>query len=804
MNRVESVTLLKDAAAKAIYGSKAANGVVVIETVRPDAGRMRVSYNGSLDVSVPDLTSYDLCNAAEKLEVELAAGYYAHSTILAEHFRRQAVYNAYHADILRGVETDWLSQPLRTEAGQKHALYLEGGDDSFRYGINLSYNNVKGVMNGSGRNTLSGGVSFSYRYKNVSFRNNLDITYNLGNNSPWGTFDQYVKLNPYLRPTDENGYLLKVLGTLPSSTTLIYNPMWNARINTKDFTEYMEVINNTYVEWFPVTDLRVNGRTSVTRKNNRSEIFHPASHTDFSTYTTTDMIARRGKYTQGNGYDNAVSADVNASYSLRWCDHLLFTNAGWFLNTSVARSTTIVAEGFPNDHLDDISFARDYAQDTRPVGTESTVRDLDVLGALNYAYADRYLLDLSYRASASSQFGSENRWGSFWSLGAGWNLHHEPFMANITAIQQLKLRASIGYTGSQGFSSYQSKSTYTYTVGDSYNGHIGAVLMGLENEHLRWQRKQDRNVGADIALFDRNLSLRVDYYASYTDALLTDVTVPSSMGFRSYRENLGEVENTGYELQANLRVWNDSKTRSFVNLYAAASHNENRIKKISNALAAFNEEYVKNTTNLNKPIVRYTEGQSMSAIWVMPSRGIDPATGQEIFVRPDGTITNTWRDTDLAVRGDTEPALKGNAGINADYHGFSLNIGMTWRFGGQVYNQTLIDKVENADKHYNVDRHVFADRWRQEGDVTLYKDVAISAATHATERFVEDMNEWVLSSVNLSYDFNEWAAVKHSGFSRLRLSFNMNDVARVSSVKMERGTAYPFARAFSFSLQAMF
>jgi hypothetical protein len=341
-------------------------------------------------------------------------------------------------------------------------------------------------------------------------------------------------------------------------------------------------------------------------------------------------------------------------------------------------------------------------------------------------------------------------------------------------------------------------------VGNSYNGNIGALLMGLENEHLRWQRKQDRNIGADIALFGRSLSLRVDYYASYTDALLTDITIPSSMGFRSYRENLGEVENTGYELQANVRAWGDPKNRGFVNLYAAASHNENRVRKISNALATLNEEYVKNTANLNKPVVRYTEGQSMSAIWVVPSLGIDPATGREIFVRPDGTVTYTWSDTDLAARGDTEPALKGNAGVNADYKGFSLNVGMTWRFGGQVYNQTLVDKVENTDKRYNVDRRVFSDRWRQPGDVTLYKDIADNSTTRATERFVEEVNEWVLSSVNVSYDFHELAAVKHPGCSRLRLSFNMNDVARVSSVKMERGTSYPFARAFSFSLQAMF
>jgi TonB-linked SusC/RagA family outer membrane protein len=800
MNRVESVTLLKDAAAKAIYGSKAANGVVVIETVRPEAGRMQVSYNGSLNLSIPDLTSYNLCNAAEKLELEVATGRYYSESVREYHYTRKELYNKHLNNVISGVDTDWKSKPSRTGAGQRHALSLTGGDEYFRYGINVSYNNVKGVMKGSDRNTLSGDFSFSYRYKALSIRNNLNVNYNLANNSPWGTFDQYVKMNPYLRYTDENGKILKIVGTIPFTFVTVYNPMWNATISTRDISEYTQVTNNTYVELLPVAGLRLTGRLGVTRNNNRNETFRPQSHTDFISTEYT----RRGRYTQGNGYSSSLSTDANASYSKRWSNHLFFVNAGWSLNSSVSRSMTVMAEGFPNDRMDDISFARQYVQGTRPSSSESTVRDLGVLGALNYSYADRYLFDASYRASASSQFGRENRWGSFWSIGIGWNLHHESFMKNVTFLQQLKLRASIGYTGSQNFNSYQSKSTYSYTMESAYNSHIGALLLGIENEQLKWQRKYDRNIGTDIALLHGVLSLRADYYSSYTSDLLTNVTVPSSTGFLSFKENLGETENKGYELQASIRVWSDQKNRNFVNLYFAASHNENRVRKISNSLNTFNKEQVKSVTNLVKPIVRYTEGQSMSTIWVVPSKGIDPATGKEVFVRQDGTLTYTWSDLDLSACGDTEPTLKGNCGFNADYKGFSLNVGMTWRFGGQVYNQTLVDKVENADVNYNVDRRVFSERWRKPGDVTLYKSASSVGDTRATQRFVEDMNEWVLSSVNFSYDFDEFAAIKSTGIHRFHLSFNMNDVARISSVKMERGTAYPFAREFSFSLQAMF
>lgn len=807
MTRVESITLLKDAAAKAIYGSKAANGVVVIETQRPKAGKMQVTYTGTLNVSAPDLSSYNLTNAAEKLDVEKQGGLYIAPTAggvpyADRQYEYDEQYNRLLQDVRMGVNTDWLSRPVRTAIGQKHSLYVEGGSEYFRYGIDFSYNNAPGVMKGSERNTTAGAITLSYRYKNLLLRNNLDVSYNKGNNSPYGSFSDYAIMNPYFRATDEYGHITKIAGENIVLGSPVGNPLWNTTINTKNFSEYTQVVNNFYAEWSLLQGLKLTGRASITRKELGDQAFYPASHTMFLNYTSDDLVGRKGRYTKGDGYNNNLYVDLNANYSKTIGEHFLFVNAGWSMSDASSEYTAVTAEGFPNDYLDDIIFARQYMENSRPSGSESTTRDLSLLSFLNYSYADRFLLDASFRMNASSQFGSDSRWGGFWSTGLGWNLHKEPFARNWKKVDMLKIRGSVGYTGSQNFNSYQSKSTFTYDPVDSYLGHYGAFLQGLSNEKLQWQRKYDQNIGFDLSMFDRSLTLRVDYYVSNTNDLLTDVTVPSSTGFTSYKENLGKVQNKGVEFRVGYRVWNDRRRGNFLSLYVAGTHNANKIRQISNSLATYNKEQTDEVTN--KPIVRYAEGQSMSAIWAVPSYGIDPASGRDIFVASDGSITHTWNADNLAVVGDTEPTMRGNAGFNFDYEGWSLNVSANWEFGGQIYNQTLVDKVENANFAYNVDRRVFSDRWRKPGDISAFKNISDRSTTRATQRFVEDQDEWILSSVNLSYDLNRLGFFRSTSISRLRVSFNMNDVTQVSSVRIERGTTYPFARTFSFSVQAMF
>ena len=198
INRIESMTILKDAAATALYGSRASNGVIVVTTVPPKPGELRIAYNFTAGAEFPDLSDYNLCNASEMLQVEKMAGLYdAPADNPAGQIQLDMEYNDLLNEVRRGVQTDWLAQPLRTGVGHRHSLYMEGGDERLRYGIDLLYNDVKGVMKGSDRQTFTGGFTLSYRYKDLLFRNQFSTSLNRADDSPYGAFSEYAAMNPY-------------------------------------------------------------------------------------------------------------------------------------------------------------------------------------------------------------------------------------------------------------------------------------------------------------------------------------------------------------------------------------------------------------------------------------------------------------------------------------------------------------------------------------------------------------------------------------------------------------------------------
>ena len=493
MNQVQSVTLLKDATAKAIYGSKAANGVVVVETIRPEKGKMKITYTGSLDIEAPDLSSYDLCNAEEKLRAEYLAGFYTSSTGSAtEQMNLDKRYTTVASAIAAGVDTYWLDKPLRVGVGQKHSLYLEGGDDYMLYGIDLSYNNVAGVMKGSNRNTLSGGITFSYKYKNLLFRNKFTIDDNKSNDSPYGSFSDYAYLNPYNRLHDEDGEMED------SWTGLVteYNYLKNGLINTRFEDRYTTFTENFYAEYQALQNLRLTARFGLTKKNSGSEDYYPAGHTNFVSYTG-DNLYKRGSYSTYSRKDNNLSLDLGAAYSISKLRHTLFLNAQYSMSRAKYDYYTVAVQGLANDNMDHISMGVEY-KNTKPTGSEGITRDMGFTGSLNYSFDDRYLLDVNYRLNGSSDFGTNNRWGHFYSFGLGWNLHKESFFSDIEWIERIKFRASTGYTGSQGFNSYDAIATLNYYQ-SAYQGELGSYLMGLANPDLAWQKKYDNNIGADLS-----------------------------------------------------------------------------------------------------------------------------------------------------------------------------------------------------------------------------------------------------------------------------------------------------------------
>ncbi len=802
MNQVESVTTLKDATAKAIYGSKAANGVIVIETKRPESGRLRVTYTGSMSLEVPDLTSYDLTNAAEKLEVERLAGLFTSDNPMRQ-IELEQTYTSKLREVLAGVETDWLAQPVRNGFGHKHSLYVEGGDKAMQYGVNLLYNRIGGVMKGSDRNTFSGGMTLAYRVKNFQFRDKLTIDHNVSHNSPYGKFSQYYQMNPYSRLYNANGNLERSYDYTNSTGegTNVANPLYNTTLNTIDKTGYTTITNDFYLEWFINEQWKATGRFGIVHKTATSDLFKPGNHTDFMSQTD---VFRKGSYEQSNGRSTDISADLGLQWSKQMAQHLVFVNAQLSMADNSYNTTYVKAEGFPNDFMDDIKFAVAYAKEGKPEGSEGISRNCGGLLSLNYSFDERYLFDANYRLMGSSEAGRDNRWGSFWSVGAGWNIHNEAFLKDATWLNRLKLRASYGFTGSQGFSSYDAMPTFVYYTDRSYSGSIGSYIKGLANTDLHWQEKYDTNIGLDISLFNSRLTGRFDYYVANTKGMVTNVSVPYTTGFTTYVANLGETENRGVEGYLNFRAYDGG--RDYLNVFVSAAHNKNKLKKISNSLRAWNESQdaamLENKTT--RPAVKYYEGCSMTAIWAVPSLGIDPQNGKEIFVKKDGSVTYDYDVNDQVVCGDTQPQWNGNFGLNGEIKGWGWNVTMNYRWGGQIYNETLVNKVENAPMQYNADRRVLTDRWQKPGDVALYKAITDLSTTYPTSRFVQDYTLFTLSSLTVYYDFRNCRFVKNSFLERLKLSAYTNDLFVISSVKTERGTDYPFARTFSLSAQVTF
>lgn len=820
MNRIRTITLLKDAAAKAVYGAKAGNGVVVIETLQPLRGKLRLSYSSNISVDAPDLTGYNLMNAKEKLQFEVERGMFeaAWDPNLATY--RESQYNQLYQDAyVKGVNTHWLSKPLQTGIGQRHSVMMEGGDDFLRYGATFYYNKLTGAMKGSNRVTMSGNTTLSYRYKNLLFRNTLDVSQNDANNSPYGSFSEYAELNAYWTPYDDNGNPKKMLGFYPNSLLpatgwdITYNPLYNASLNVINSSSYQQVIDNFYVEWNAAKNLRLKGSIGYTSQRNSADDFRPPGHTDFIGYTEENgLINYKGKWTKQSGISRTMESNIGADYNLYIRKHSFFSNVTLNVSDSRSNSNSFVAEGFGSDNVTDISMANYYQRGGAPTGTDSRTRSIGVVGAVNYTYDNRFLFDASYRTQASSIYGKNARWGSFWSLGTGWNLHNEQFIRDLRIFQQLRIRGSMGYTGAQNADSYLTLATYKY-VSTVYDGIKGATLMALPNPDLRWQKILDYNAGVDISMLNNRLSIRFEMYKRITTNLLQDISAAPSMGFSTFRANIGKTLNTGEELSIRYQVYNDNKNRAYINVSVTGTRNRNRLTDIADAFRSYNEKEDAKVTSGNvlfrKPVARFYEGQSMTAIWAMRSLGIDPSTGSELFLNREGKMTYNWTSNELIIAGDTEPKVNGTFGLNMGYKGFSLSLICSFRFGGQLYNATLVERVENINGRLNLDRRI-NNAWKKTGDVAIYKEPQVSAAVHSinftkpTTRFVQDNDEVFFSTINLGYDVQSRKLLQKLGMDRLRVTFYTNELARISSITTERGTSYPFARNFSFSLQTTF
>lgn len=811
-NRVESISILKDASAAALYGSRSANGVVVIETKSPEIGQLRVSYTGDYAVTTPDLRDYNLLNAEEKLQLQLEAGHFDIKTNQSNSMLKPKLdyYNRLLANVKSGVNTYWLSQPLHTAFEHRHTLYVEGGDKAMRYGVNFSAKLAPGVMKGSGRNTYGGGVVLSYRVKNLIVKNDMQIEYVKAENSPYGDFSQYAKLNPYFKPY-VNGKAEPLFDAdMPSDFQkgVYRNPLHDAKLNNVDQQTSLNFLNNLSVEWKMLDVLTLMGRFSISKQYSHDEKFTSAKHSKYvnmgDPITSPDTYLLRGEFEQGDGDEFGLSWDINLRYAQNFKKHMLYAVAGFNMSETNARDTRIKAQGFPNDKMTDISFAKQYYQDTRPQSTYDIKRLAGFLFTLNYSYDSKYLLDFSLKVDGSSNFGTNNKFAPVWSVGAGWNIHKEKLLEEWGVFSLLKLRASYGIQASQNFSPFQAMQMYNYDTSHQYNGIVSSTIKGMGNADLKWQKTKTWDVGLELGFLQDRLIVIADVYNRKTSSLLSPVTIAPSTGFSSYTANIGETENKGVDASFRYTVIRRPQNGISWSVNASLSHNVNKITNINNAMKKHNDNTLAANTNQSTPPKLYQEGNSMNAIYAAHSLGIDPATGKEMFLDRNGQVTYTWDSRDLIVVGDERPDLEGVVGTTFMYKDFTFSANFRYQLGAQKYNQTIVDRVENANLYDNVDRRVYEKRWTQPGDVTFYKDVKDTEITRATSRFVQDENVFSFESVSLSYDVRAKKVLRAIGAQRLRFTGYLNEICRFSTIKQERGISYPFANRFALSVNVTF
>ena len=812
INRIESITLLKDASATILYGSRASNGVIVIETTAPKAGKLRVTYDFKPTIAIVDLTDYDLMNAREKLQYEKEAGLYTQEITpgYEDNDRREqgeldkAYYNRYK-NIVEGVNTYWLSQPVKNAFSHAHSLFVEGGADNVRYGIDASYNQNKGVMKESGRDRFGLGFSLIYRIKDkITIKNYISYAHTHAYNSPYGSFSQYAKLNPYERIYNDNGELIPKLSDGDT------NPLYDALLPNRNFTKDQEFREQLSVDWFIRDGLRLKGQMAIVKGETSGEIYKSPFSAEFlkTTYNSESRvqeylpIAERGYLSMTDGasfsYDGNVTLNYNTLVNEK---HIIYAGVGLEVAQNDNNSHGFIMTGFPDDRYSDPAFAIQYKKETKPSSSESKSRAIGFFANGNYSYDDRYFADVSVRIDGSSKFGADKKYAPFWSAGAGWNVHNEKFFKH-TKISMLKLRYSYGVTGNQEFSAYQAKTMFQFNTDRLYNSGISAALMGYGNPDLEWQNQYQSNYGFDFGYAKDRIRLQFNYYQKKTEGMLTSVSVAPSLGLPSntFTSNLGKIQNKGVEVNLNAVLIRDQGKDFEWSVMLQAAHNKNKIMEISTALKNINE---KNNQDKTTPAAVYEEGESMSAIKAVPSLGIDPTTGQELFMKKDGTITYTWDATDKVICGDSEPKVFGNVGTNLYWKGWNLNMVFKYDLGADYYNSTLAERVEGANPRYNADRRVLNNRWKEPGQHALYKNIKEYTTTYISSRFVQKENTLQLTSLSLSYDLNrEW--IRKFGLNTMRLSFYMNDAFRASTVKNERGLDYPFQRSFVFGLNIGF
>lgn len=638
----------------------------------------------------------------------------------------------------------------------------------------------------------------TYRIDKFAFTNQTNIT-NTDVENPTVSFSDFARTNPFYDKYNEYGEIDQVIEeiqTISGGTQYITNPLWDLNQKSYDRNNQLSFTNNFQIEYRPLPELRIRGKLGIIVGRSNSKQFDSP---EMSKYLNTDQL-KRGSYSESNTKSSSYDGSLDISYGKTFGKHTVNAIGGMQISENNSNLSMFQAIGYSSDLFSNPNFANGYPEGGRPSSSISKSRTASYYANFNYGYQLRYLLDFNLRTDGSSVYGVNNPFSTTWSLGLGWNIHNEAFFNKNGVLNYLKLRYSVGNPGNANLNAKMANSIYTYYTQYPNMFGLAALISSWGNSGLKWQRTNEHNVGVDIEMFHNRLRLSTDFFIKKTDPLLLSIDFPPSTGISQVPMNIGAMKNIGTTFTGSYIIIRKPDMNWTVN--ANLRHIRTTYYNIGDLLEKYNEK-----GRTNQTLTRYYDGASNTALYAVRSAGIDPMTGNEIFIRKDGSYTFKWDSADEVICGDSTPDVEGAFGTSFYWKGFSVNAIFSYRYGGQAFLSTLFNKVENISDvqvKYNQDKRALYDRWQKPGDIAKFKRIDDTSTTNMSSRFIADDNTLELSTVSVGYETTAGKWLQSIGASSFNVRIYGNNLFRLSTIKEERGIDYPFSRRISASVGIRF
>ncbi|MBF9251825.1 TonB-dependent receptor [Pontibacter sp. 172403-2] len=731
-NDIESISVLKDAASTSIYGSRGANGVILITTKKGRAGKTKFNFSteqGYTEVAkVPDAGEFLTAEQWLELTGEGLANAGADQATVDEYLGLFGQGN--------GIDTDWRDLVTRRGTQQTYNLSASGGNEKTRFYASAGLFDQEAPVIGSELRRISGSLNLNHTVNDkIDFFTTLTAS-NIGQNTPsnGGAFANPVGAIGFLLPTQspynaDGSYNISQEGILDFGGN--YNPLYLVENDKRDLSN-TKILGSAGAGWNIIKGLRFSTQVGVDYINLEERMYWNPFHGDGTNYGGYgfDYYTRIFNWTATNLLNyrftvpgvEKLTADVTVGYEAQESNEYRITSSATNFPPTTALTGTVVAAS-PSEAS---ASGNDYSFSS-------------VLSRANITYADKYVLSGSFRRDGSSRFGSENRYGNFWSIGASWNVDEEAFMQAVEAVSTLKLRTSYGVNGNGDIANYAWRPLYGYGI--NYNQQPGGAFTEIGNTALTWEQNKPFNVGIDLGFLSDRITLTADYYVRTTSDLLFERPISRTTGFIEILENVGEMKNRGLELAiTGYPIDGAFKWRTSFNF----ATNENEITELPEGEDIIDGSFI------------LREGLDYRTFYVRQWAGVDEQTGDPLWWK-DADKTETTSVYSQAARVPYEsasPKFFGGFNNTFSYKGFTLDALIVYNFGNYVrdsWEYYMMDGGYPLSNKYAKE----LDRWQQPGDVTdvpRYEYQLVNNSSSFSTRFLYKGDFIRLRNLQLGYD----------------------------------------------------